>query len=96
MGRAWIDVGIVLILLVVGGLFTSTELALVSLRVGQLKAIAERAGAAGGSRSWPENPPATWPRYRSARSWPASSPRPPARPPWPTPGPAVRGLGCRG
>ena len=33
MGRAWIDVGIVLILLVVGGLFTSTELALVSLRV---------------------------------------------------------------
>ena len=33
-----------LILLVVGGLFTSTELALVSLRVGQLKAIAERGG----------------------------------------------------
>lgn len=44
MSRAWIDVGIVLILLVVGGLFTSTELALVSLRVGQLKAIAERGG----------------------------------------------------
>ncbi len=38
---AWLDVLIVLLLLVVGGLFTATELALVSLRAGQLKAIGE-------------------------------------------------------
>ena len=35
----WLDVLIVLLLLVVGGLFTATELALVSLRAGQLLAI---------------------------------------------------------
>ena len=38
---AWLDVLIVLLLLVIGGLFTATELALVSLRAGQLRAIAE-------------------------------------------------------
>ncbi len=35
----WLDVLIVLLLLIVGGLFTATELALVSLRAGQLLAI---------------------------------------------------------
>ncbi len=35
----WLDVLIVVLLLVVGGLFTATELALVSLRAGQLTAI---------------------------------------------------------
>jgi putative hemolysin len=38
----WIDIGIVLVLLVIGGLFTATEMALVSLRAGQLKAIGAR------------------------------------------------------
>jgi putative hemolysin len=40
----WLDIGIVILLLVVGGLFTATELALVSLRAGQLRAIAGRGG----------------------------------------------------
>ncbi|MGX7680072.1 hemolysin family protein [Jatrophihabitans sp. DSM 45814] len=42
MSEVWIDLGVVLVLLIFGGLFTATELALVSLRDGQLKAIAER------------------------------------------------------
>jgi len=44
MGTAWLDIAIVLVLLVIGGLFTATELALVSLRAGQLRALAERGG----------------------------------------------------
>src|SRR3954452_21588343 len=36
---AWLDVLIVMLLLVIGGLFTATELALVSLRAGHLSAI---------------------------------------------------------
>ncbi|MDQ6773750.1 MAG: hemolysin family protein [Candidatus Dormibacteraeota bacterium] len=42
MSQVWVDVGILLILLVVGGLFTATEMSLVSLRVGQLNAVASR------------------------------------------------------
>jgi CBS domain containing-hemolysin-like protein len=42
MGEVWIDIGIVLVLLVIGGLFTATELALVTSRSGQLEAIAQR------------------------------------------------------
>lgn len=42
MGQVWIDIVIVFVLLIVGGLFTSTELALVSLRSGQLQAIGAR------------------------------------------------------
>jgi putative hemolysin len=38
---AWLDVLIVLLLLITGGLFTATELALVSLRAGQRKAIGD-------------------------------------------------------
>lgn len=40
----WVDIGIVIVLLIVGGLFTATELALVSLRAGQLQAIGARGG----------------------------------------------------
>ena len=36
------DLVIVLVLLIIGGLFTATELAMVSLRAGQLQAIGER------------------------------------------------------
>lgn len=42
MGQVWIDIVIVFVLLIIGGLFTSTELALVSLRSGQLQAIGAR------------------------------------------------------
>jgi len=42
MGGIWLDLSIVLVLLIIGGLFTSTELALVSLRAGQLEAIGKR------------------------------------------------------
>jgi len=41
VGQIWLDLLIVLVLLVVGGLFTATELALVSLRAGQLQAISD-------------------------------------------------------
>ena len=40
MGGVWLDVGIVVLLLIVGGLFTATEMGLVSLRAGQLRDIA--------------------------------------------------------
>jgi putative hemolysin len=39
MGGVWVNIGVVLLLLVLGGLFTATEMALVSLRAGQLTAI---------------------------------------------------------
>jgi putative hemolysin len=39
MGEIWLNLGIVLVLLIVGGLFTSAELALVSRRAGQLTEI---------------------------------------------------------
>jgi putative hemolysin len=42
VGQIWLDLVIVLVLLVIGGLFTASELALVSLRAGQLQAIGER------------------------------------------------------
>ena len=42
MGEVWLDIGIVLFLLIIGGLFTATELALVSLRAGQLQTITGR------------------------------------------------------
>ena len=42
MGQVWLDIVIVFVLLIIGGLFTSTELALVSLRAGQLQAIGAR------------------------------------------------------
>jgi len=42
VGQIWLDLVIVLVLLIIGGLFTATELALVSLRAGQLQAIGER------------------------------------------------------
>jgi len=40
MGGIWLDLGIVLLLLIIGGLFTATEMGLVTLRAGQLKRIA--------------------------------------------------------
>ncbi len=36
MAAVWLDLGVVLLLLLIGGLFTATEMGLVSLRVGQL------------------------------------------------------------
>jgi putative hemolysin len=42
MSGVWISIGVVLVLLVTGGLFTATEMALVSLRAGQLTAIGAR------------------------------------------------------
>ncbi len=49
MGQVWIGIVIVFVfvLLIIGGLFTSTELALVSLRAGQLQAISPRVDVAG-------------------------------------------------
>ena len=42
MGGIWLDLGIVLLLLIIGGLFTATEMGLVTLRAGQLKRIASQ------------------------------------------------------
>lgn len=42
MAEVWFDIGVVVLLLVIGGLFTATELALVSLRAGQLQGIGRR------------------------------------------------------
>lgn len=40
MGGVWLDMAIVVLLLIIGGLFTATEMGLVSLRAGQLRDIA--------------------------------------------------------
>lgn len=40
MAGIWLDLGIVLLLLIIGGLFTATEMGLVTLRAGQLRRIA--------------------------------------------------------
>lgn len=40
MAAVWLDLGIVFLLLIMGGLFTATEMGLVTLRAGQLKRIA--------------------------------------------------------
>ena len=48
MGRLWLNIGIVLVLILIEGLFVAAEIALVSLRESQVRALAEngRRGAA--------------------------------------------------
>ena len=42
MSDTWVNVALVLVFILIGGVFAATELALVSLREGQAKALAER------------------------------------------------------
>ena len=50
------NVGIVLLLIIIEGLFVAAEIALVSLREGQVRAIAEDGRRAASSRGWSSDP----------------------------------------
>ena len=42
MGRYWFDVALIAVLMVVNGVFAGSEIALISLREGQLRALERR------------------------------------------------------
>ena len=46
MAHTLLNVGIVLVLIIIEGIFVAAEIALVSLRDGQVRALAEGAGGA--------------------------------------------------
>jgi putative hemolysin len=58
----WVNVALVLVFILIGGVFAATELALVSLREGQAKALAARSSAVRAWRGSSRTPTASWPR----------------------------------
>ena len=77
MSDVWLSIVMVIVFVLIGGFFSGTELALISLRESQVRALSEqgRRGAALAG-SWP-TPTASSPRCRSASPWPPSR-RPPS------------------
>ena len=71
---AWLNVAVVIALILIEGLFVAAELALVSLREGQARALAEPAGAGRRSRSWSPTRTASWPPSSSASPSPRCCP----------------------
>ena len=75
MSGLWPQLLLIAVLVFVNAGFSGTEMALISLREGQLQrleqAVLDRRGGA-----WPATPTNSWPPSRSASPWPGSWPRP--------------------
>ena len=54
MNDTLLNIVLILVFVLIGGVFAAAEMALVSLRESQLKSLSHRGGAA---RSWPRWPP---------------------------------------
>ena len=77
MSDVWLSIVMVIVFVLIGGFFSGTEIALISLRESQVRALSETgpARARPWASSWPI-PTASSPPCRSASPWPAASRRP--------------------
>ena len=66
MSRVVLDIIVVLIIILIGGFFAGSEMALVSLREGQVRALSKRGGGASGPPGWPRTRTGSSPPCRSA------------------------------
>ena len=72
MSGIWFEVGLVLVLMVVNAAFAGSEVALISLREGQLQRLQQQDGRGRWSPGWPATPTSSSPPSRSVSPWPGS------------------------
>ncbi len=77
------QLALVAVLILINAVLAGSELALVSLREGQLRRLEARRGAGQTLARLARDPNRFWPPSRSASPWPASWPPPPPRCRWP-------------
>ena len=79
MSDVWLNIVMVVVFVLIGGFFSGTELALISLRESQVRALSEQGRRGAALNKLLADPTASWPRCRSASPSPRSRRRPSAR-----------------
>src|SRR5512132_3711857 len=80
----WAEIGLVLVLVVVNAAFAGSEVALISLREGQLRRLEHEGGRGRLVARLAATPTSSCPPSRSASPWPGSWPRRRPRSLWPS------------